>query len=301
MLIDESYFVGPLTIAQLGQKAVVDDLKNYINRWEPVIMEAALGYDFYQAFLSGLAETTVAQRWLDLLNGVVFINQSLIKKRFVGFAGGANTQTIVALPREDLFIYGGVTTGFPVGGYQYTDATLDGWNFEVELFGAGTLQPEVEWNYKTGGGIVLTNTAYEVQPDERWVIHFTGKKVGLQTSSSASPNLFSPLAGFIYYEYMKGLFNQNTGVGIVKSESKNAEPASPAYKMADAYNDACRQINIFWEMMRVDQAKQVADRTYPEFDYRQVYGYGYNSLLGGGWFLSLDELYSFKPINTFGI
>ena len=51
MLIDSSYFLGPLTIAQLGQQSVIDDLNNFIDRFEPVIMEAALGYDFYQIFL----------------------------------------------------------------------------------------------------------------------------------------------------------------------------------------------------------------------------------------------------------
>lgn len=295
MLIDESYFVGPLTIAQLGQKAVVDSLKDYINRWEPVIMEAALGYDFYQAFLDGLdvgSSATPEQRWLDLLNGVVFNNVSDFRKRFVGFAGGQNASIIVPAQRSDLHIYGGVTPGFTVGGYTYTDATLANWNFTVELFGAGTLDPGVDWNYKAGGGIALTNTSYTVSPDEHWVIKFTGKKNVVVPSGQ---NLVSPLAGFIYYEYMKDLVYQTTGVGEVKSKSENSESGNPAQKLANAFNDACRQINVFWEFIQKDQYATV--KVYPEWDYRQVHGYS-----GIYWKrFWTEELYPFTPINTFGI
>ena len=133
-------------------------------------MEAALGYDFYQAFLEGLdvgSDETPEQRWLDLLNGVVFTNLSTIRKRFVGFAGGQNTQTVIAAQRDDLFIYAGTTPGFPVGGYQYTNSDLKNWNYTLELFGAGTFQPVVEWDYKSGGGFSLTDTSYQMQPGER--------------------------------------------------------------------------------------------------------------------------------------
>ena len=147
MLIDSSYFLGPLTIAQLGQQPVIDDLNNFIDRYEPVIMEAALGYDFYQAFLTGLevsSDEEIEPRWLDLLNGVAFINLSQIRKKFSGFAGGDNTLTVIAAQRDDLTIYAGITPGFAVGGNSYTNASLNGWNFELELFGAGTLERGVD-------------------------------------------------------------------------------------------------------------------------------------------------------------
>lgn len=154
MLIDKSYFIGPLTIAQLGEKAVEDRLNDFINRFEPLIMESAMGYDFYQAFLDGLdvgSDESIEQRWLDLLNGVAFTGLSGRRMKWVGFGGGLTSYTPLVPMRDDLFIYAGTTAGFPVSGYQYTDSSLAGWNFEVELFGAGTLQPGIEWNYKSGG------------------------------------------------------------------------------------------------------------------------------------------------------
>lgn len=294
MLIDSSYFLGPLTIAQLGQQSVVDDLNNFIDRFEPVIMEAALGYDFYQTFLDGItvgSDETIDQRWLDLLNGVTFTNLSQIKKKFAGFAGGDNTMTVIAAQRNDLTIYAGMTPGFAVGGNSYTNASLDGWNFELELFGAGTLERGVDWNYKSGGGIVLTDADYQTQYNERWVIHFTGKKV--QGVQSGNQNLLSPLANFIYYEYMVNLHKQATGSGIKKSDSENSSNASPNDKLANAYNDGVKQIKLFWEFVWIDSQKSTP--IYPEFDYRQVYGYNW----GYGYYNEYydNQLYDFSYIN----
>lgn len=294
MLIDSSYFLGPLTIAQLGQQSVIDDLNNFIDRFEPVIMEAALGYDFYQAFLEGIevsSDEQIEQRWLDLLNGVAFTNLSQIRKKFSGFAGGDNTLTVIATQRDDLTIYAGITPGFAVGSNSYTNASLNGWNFELELFGAGTLERGVDWNYKSGGGIVLTDPDYQTQYNERWVIHFTGKKV--QGIQSGNQNLLSPLANFIYYEYMVNLHKQATGSGIKKSDSENSANASPNDKLANAYNDGVKQIKLFWEFVWVDSQKPTP--VYPEFDYRQVYGFNYGyGYLNDYW---ADQLYDFSYIN----
>ena len=304
MFIDQSYFIGPLTIAQLGQGSVDDSLMDFINRWEATIMEAALGYDFYQAFLNGLevgSDEQIEQRWLDLLNGVVFINTSGIKKRFAGFAGGSNSSTLITSQRDDLFIYGGITSGFPVNGNSYIDPSLAGWNFEVEIFGAGTIDPGIKWNYISTGGIQLTDANYQVQPGEQWVLHFTGKKLLFGSSPSSSSNQLSPLAGFIYYEYMKDLATQATGIGIVKSNSENSVAVSPIKKMCYAYNSAVDQIRLFWELMQADYQKEV--RVYPEFDPMQVVGfyYGWYNRWQYWWNYRGVEQYSFRHINPFGI
>ena len=273
MLIDSSYFLGPLTIAQLGQQSVVDDLNNFINRWEPVIMEAALGYDFYQKFLQGLevgSDEEPEQRWLDLLNGVSFTTLSQIKKRFVGFAGGTNTQTVISAQRDDLTIYAGLTPGFPVNGNSFSIPGVVGWNYQIEIFGAGTLERGVDWNY-TPTGAALTDSNYKTQASERWILHFTGKKVA--SVQTGTQNISSPLANLIYYEYMVNLATQVTGSGIKKSDSENAENASPNIKLANAFNEGVKQIKLLWEFLWVDSQKETP--VYPEFDYRQVYTYNY--------------------------
>ena len=303
MFIDKSYFTGPLTIAQLGQQSVIDNLNDFINRYEETIMVAACGYDFYEAFINGVnqgSDESIEPRWGNLLNGCVFTNISGIKKKFGGFAGGTNSSTLIAAQRNDLFIYGGVTPGFPVNGNSYTDSSLKVWMFELEIFGAGTVEPGVIWNPKSTGGIQLTDSNYKVQAEEQWVIHFTGKKLQI-VSSGASYK--SPLAGFIYYEYMKDLVTQPTGIGIVKSEGENSRVVSPIKKMCYAYNEAVEQIRLFWEMMQYDQNLPEVDRIYPEFNPQQVVGYYYGFYNYWNYWLNYRgvEQYSFKPINPFGI
>lgn len=303
MFIDKSYFTGPLTIAQLGQQSVVDNLNDFINRYEETIMVAACGYDFYQSFLAGVelgSDEIMEQRWANLLNGCVFTSVSGIKKRFKGFASGTNSSAIIVGQRDDLFIYGGITPGFAVNGNSYTDISLKDWNYSLEIFGAGTVEPGVVWDPISTGGIKLTDTNYQVQYGEQWVIHFIGKKLQV-VSSGASYN--SPLAGFIYYEYMKDLATQNTGVGIVKSESENARPISPIKKMCYAYNDAVEQIRLFWEIMQADQNLPEVERVYPEFNPQQVIGYYYGCYnMWSYWYNYRGvEDYSFRFVNPFGI
>jgi hypothetical protein len=90
MLLNESYFTGPLTIAQLGQQAVDDALTEIIGRVEPEVLQAALGYDLYMALIEGLdvgSDEEVDQKWLDLVNGVAFTNLSNYKNKWKGFKG----------------------------------------------------------------------------------------------------------------------------------------------------------------------------------------------------------------------
>jgi hypothetical protein len=185
MLVDKSYFIGPLTIAQIGDKAVQDRIKDFINKFEPLVLEAALGYDFYALLEDGIKTTD--KRWTDLKDGLIFSNLSTIRKKFNG----------------------------------------------------------------------LGNT----------------------------------VAGFIYYEYMRDLVTQNTGIGIVKSQGENSSDALPNRKMVDAFNESSRQIHILWEYMQANL------KLYPEFDYKQVQGYsfGYNQGFVG------NQVYSFRHINMFGI
>jgi hypothetical protein len=74
-LIDETYFIGPLTIAQLGHKPTVDSLRDYITVGQEQLLQAAMGYELYKDFMAGLdvgSDEVVEQKWLDILNGVEF-------------------------------------------------------------------------------------------------------------------------------------------------------------------------------------------------------------------------------------
>lgn len=73
MIIDSTYFTGNLTIAQLSQPEVRDDLELLIAREEPKYLKLLLGLGFYNAFIDGIDPISGAeQRWLDLLNGIEY-------------------------------------------------------------------------------------------------------------------------------------------------------------------------------------------------------------------------------------
>ena len=71
-IIDTTYFNGPINVPQLGKSSVDNGLQLFINRYEPRILQAALGYQLYLDFMAGLKATPIDQKWLDLRDGVVF-------------------------------------------------------------------------------------------------------------------------------------------------------------------------------------------------------------------------------------
>lgn len=98
-LINKSYFIGPLTIAQLGHNNVVNNLTTFIERFEAEVLQAAMGYDLYKAFIDGLdvgSDEEIAQKWLDLRDGKVFTTQSSIKKQWNGIANASTKRSIIA-------------------------------------------------------------------------------------------------------------------------------------------------------------------------------------------------------------
>lgn len=90
MFTDSSYFIGPLTLAQLGQPTVVAKLNDVIEMFEPELLQAALGYELYTDFIAGLnpgSDETIEQKWLDLRDGIEFTTLYDVKAKWIGFKG----------------------------------------------------------------------------------------------------------------------------------------------------------------------------------------------------------------------
>ncbi len=71
--IDSSYFIGSVTVAQLGQSSVVTDLEQIIKEHEESFLSDVLGYELYDAMIEGLDTATPDQKWLDLRDGAKFV------------------------------------------------------------------------------------------------------------------------------------------------------------------------------------------------------------------------------------
>lgn len=73
--------------------------------------------------------------------------------------------------RDDLFITGDSTPGFPSGQPKYTDTTssLKGWTYSYELIGQGTLTPGTDYTLDANDNPILNR---DVQPGEKFCLHF---------------------------------------------------------------------------------------------------------------------------------
>jgi len=83
-LIDHTYFQKRLTAIPTIKEEVLQDLNDHIEKYEPEYLYSVLGVDLTDEFLAAIEAGSTDQRWLDLLNGVVF-EYNDIKYKWGGF------------------------------------------------------------------------------------------------------------------------------------------------------------------------------------------------------------------------
>lgn len=93
-LIDKTYFIGEITIAQLSQPAARDNLDVFIGKYEPEYLEKALGYEFYQLFKEGIGVETPEGKWTDLRDGAEYTNAAGFTKKWKGLTNAAKISPI---------------------------------------------------------------------------------------------------------------------------------------------------------------------------------------------------------------
>lgn len=84
-LIDKTYFVGEINIAQLGQLSVQERLAVFISQHEVQYMRAVLGYAFAKLAYTGMTETNPDARWNDLKTGAEYTDAKGILQYWDGF------------------------------------------------------------------------------------------------------------------------------------------------------------------------------------------------------------------------
>ncbi len=70
MIIDDTYYVGELTIAQLSDEVVADNFNSMAKKLERKYFEKMFGLSIADDFLIGIEQNPIEQKWEDLLNGV---------------------------------------------------------------------------------------------------------------------------------------------------------------------------------------------------------------------------------------
>jgi hypothetical protein len=85
-LIDSTYFIGEINIAQISQPSVDDVLTGFITKYETKYLNEVLGYAFAKLFSAGLTVTpTVDARWTKLKTGAEFTSGEGFLTMWPGF------------------------------------------------------------------------------------------------------------------------------------------------------------------------------------------------------------------------
>jgi hypothetical protein len=75
-LIDQTYFKDEIFIPfSVRDNSQEDEVIRFINDYENILLQKCLGYTFYTLFRDGLLATPVAQRWIDLRDGIEWIDK----------------------------------------------------------------------------------------------------------------------------------------------------------------------------------------------------------------------------------
>ncbi len=122
-VIDRTYFTGPLAIANLSQPAVSSVVDTYILLKADELLSKAMGESLKDAYIEGLEEAEPEQRWINLRDGLSFINQYDRKGKWVGFSNGS------PIPLS------------PVACYVWFHLQRDG---TIQMSGIGSVQAQAE-------------------------------------------------------------------------------------------------------------------------------------------------------------
>jgi hypothetical protein len=279
-LIDTSYFIGPLTVAQLGQQSVQNNLQLFINRAEPQFLEAALGYDLWQDFLTGLSQPVIDPRWLALLNGVQFKSVSNWPNWYMGFNmynwyywlnsqrdmyfPGFATQTSFVSPTPlspTVTLIAGNPAGNPtprwpnpvVGANSYTYSGLANATYSINRRGVGPLIIGIDYALSNNN-----QTFTLLAPGDMWgsqdvliITITTANNVGVPSNQYVSP-----IAGYVYYLWVRDQISMNTGAGIVQPNPENAERANPSWRMVDAWSQMVLDVFKLWQYLEAMYVQQ---------------------------------------------
>lgn len=310
-LIDSSYFKGPLTIPQLGQPAVVDSLNDFIQQQEPLFLQAALGYELWEDFVAGLNAPVIEQKWLDLRDGVTFQANGLWppfqwrngqmtynrdwgipmtptrRMRWVGFCGGTPQPGSNNSQGSIKTLVTGRSADDPVPlQNSFTSAALAGTQYTIERRNFGTMIPgdnisgvitpaNADVNISNNGQtITLLKPGDVFGNGEVFVLHF----VSIAPAGSPSIVYLSPVAAYVYYEWLLDQAGNMSAFGVVKGEAENAQATSGMLKMYSAFYNMTQDILKLWQFLDIQ-----GTAVYASYDR-----------------LKIDYNY-FKPINAYGI
>jgi len=231
MFIDTSYFQRKLSLPQRGDSLGESELIGFINDYEPELLKKALGLDLYNAFISGLQQPVIESRWLAILNGAQFEWKGMARE-WIGFLPLSAGSTIEVLDINQITLEaGGIGPNDPAPGFIFTlPSDFVGVPISIELRGTGTLKPGTEYTILNDTVTLLNG----IELNEGSVL-FIKKGTGLTIGTNSTIKK-SPIANYVYYQFMEDNNQVTDNLGVIIANKDNNDRVSPEDKMLDAWN-----------------------------------------------------------------
>lgn len=253
MLIDKSYFYGPLALAQLSQADNLILLNRYIQLYEPKILKAVLGYELYKALQAGLLVDPVASRWTNLLYGAEYTKPNGRLDFWPGIITYTDGLTIgTYTPVDRFYTVDGPGANDPVSGQnQLRDPFLKNLGASYRVVERGTGPIQVTTVDDPGG----FDKAVNFTPGGVYTIEFI-KPIPLPAPAVVVPSesVKSLIAQYVYFMYMDGQTIAVTGAGKKALVAQNAQATNDIAKEVSAWNEMVhmnRQLREFLNVNRV--------------------------------------------------
>jgi hypothetical protein len=250
MLVDYTYFFGDLQIGQLSQTSVQDNVSWFIQQYEPEYMEGVLGYMAYKEFTTGIAINPIPSKWTDLIYGAEYTDINGLTKKWKGFLRPpANSSAI---------IIGSAQIDIVVGRGRQYDPAVGNTSVTIPPALVGT----VFWFFQRGNGFLRADE-FSISGNQLTLLNgvtFSRSDTyfyfGDQGALGISEGLLkkSPIANYVYYNWMRNQISNTVGIGEVKTGAVNAHPVSPKYKMMKAWNNMVDDNKSLYDFLVANQS-----------------------------------------------
>lgn len=236
MLIDRTYFEGDILIANANANTTPNPVGSlvdwYIQKYEPIFLERALGLTLYEALKAGYGQPSPAQKWVDLVQGKVYTDTLSKQRRWRGLV--TQPQSVLdafdVLGRKHVVVGRGETYD-PVATTTTTTIPPEfvGKQFVFSQRGFDDLKPIEEYTV-LGNVLTLVGSVFAVD-DTYW---YKAAQLAINTSTGASKE--SLIANYVYYWYQRNLYTQTSTMSEVKTKTENAVMVDPFQKACTAWN-----------------------------------------------------------------
>jgi len=233
MLINNTYFVGEILVANRDQAAVRSRLDWFISKYEPIFLEKVLGYNLYKALKAGYGAIPADQKWIDLVEGCEYQDSAGRTVRWQGliYQEGSNLDAFDAL-QDDYLIVGRGEAYDPANNATTTiiPPAYVGTAFRFYQRNYGQLRPPknpatIYDEYSVSGNVLTLLGGLKFSAGDTYFY----KAAVLNGSTSVDPTgKRSLIANYIYFYFERDNAAQKTSLGVTVSKTENAEVVSPA-------------------------------------------------------------------------